>query len=114
MAKKNLLKLSDWGEDYEIALIAAEYAGGNLAIAMEYYDSEEHQLMPYATLTVNLVNEVCEENCAFVDVNNLGSVILEWLSINKLGTPTGRCGRSGFCVYPEIKFDMNEVKKHAK
>ena len=114
MAKKSLLKLSDWGEDYEIALIAAEYAGGNLAIAMEYYDSEENQLMPYAALTVNLVNEKCRENCAFVDINNLGPTILEWISVNKLGTPTGKYGKSGFCVYPEVKFNMDEVRKHGK
>ena len=114
MAKKSLLKLSDWGEDYEIALVATEYVGGNLAIAMEHYDNEAQQLMPYATLTVNLVNEVCEENCAFVDVNNLGPGILEWISTNKLGAPTGRYGKSGFCVYPEIKFNMDEVRKHGK
>ena len=114
MSKKNLLKLSDLDEDYEIALVVSKYMTGNMAIAMEYYDGEIHQLMPYAALTVNLVNEKCGENCAFVDVNNLGSKILSWIFQNNLGELTGRCRMSGHCIYPEIKFNMEEVKKHAK
>ena len=114
MAKKSLLKLSSLGGDYEVAFVIASYIGEKLAIAIEYYDSEYHALMPYATLTVNLAGEKCEKDCAFVDTNNLGEKILRWIADNNLGAPTGRYASSGYCAYPEVKFNMDEVRKHVK
>lgn len=66
---------------------------------------------PWSDLTVNL-SVKCEENCAFVDVNNNGEGVIRWLVENNLGTPTGAIEFSGWCVYPEFKFNMDELKKH--
>ena len=104
----------DWGEKYDIIFKLSEYMNGKLAVAMEYYDKDYEQFMPYAVLTVNLVGEICGENCAFVDTNNLGEKIIKWLVDNNLGKPTGRYGKSGFCTYPEVKFNMDEVKKYVE
>ena len=30
---------------------------------------------------------------------------------NKLGVPTGRTKKSGFCTYPEVKFDIARIKE---
>lgn len=110
-----LLKLSlDWGENYEIALKATNYVSGGLGVVMEYFSREDKGFMPYAVLTVNLVGEKCEEDCAFVDTNNLGEKIIKWITDNNLGAPTGRYARSGHCAYPEVKFNMDEVKKYGK
>ena len=29
---------------------------------------------------------------------------MDFIEENKLGTPTGVYGRSGFCTYPEVRF----------
>jgi len=66
----------------------------------------------FGTLTVN-IQEDLRDNCAFVDYNNMGEDIVDWIQENNLGTYTGRIGFSGFCAYPEVKFDLEEIKKHA-
>ena len=111
-----LLNLSmDWGESYEISLKTSNYLDSDkLAIAMEYYDTDYKDFMPYSILTVNLVGQKVDKDCAFVDTNNLGEKIIKWIEDNNLGAPTGRYARSGFCAYPEVRFNLDEVKKYCR
>ena len=96
-------KLKDsWGDIVDITFTKANYEkryGGGFAIQMWCEDG------PYATLTVNLYPKKCEKNCAFVDTNNLGFKIVEWLESNGIAEWTYRIERSGFCEYPEMKFN---------
>lgn len=64
---------------------------------------------PYGTVTVCLYVG-CGDNCAFVDTNNLPGIdtVLEKEGIAK---KTGRVLQSGFCVYPEMKFNTNILKQ---
>ena len=70
-----------------------------------------HMGLPYATLTVNLSDFPSNYPCAFVDTNNFPDA-LKFIEINKIGKPTGRIGYSGFCEYPEVRFDIKELKKY--
>ena len=47
---------------------------------------------------------------AYVDTNNLPEA-LKLISAYNLGEVVGS-GVSGFCTYPLVKFNMNELKKH--
>ena len=66
---------------------------------------------PWSVLTVNLM-EKCKSNCAFIDTNNNGDDIIFWLTKNNLGKLTDRFAQSGFCIYPEFEFNMDELNKY--
>lgn len=64
--------------------------------------------MHYGVVTVNLVNEkLSNERSSFIDTNNWGEDIIDWLEDNNLGHTTGLYGLSGFCVYPEFEFNAD-------
>lgn len=75
----------------------------------EYGQCEE----PYGMVTVNIPDEeVTDNDCGFVDVNNLGKGITEFLKKNGLAHPTGMTGFSGYCAYPEFEFDIDRIKEY--
>ena len=51
-------------------------------------------------------------DCIVIDVNNNGPDIIDWLIDNKLGHLSGKIKQSGFCVYPEFIFNLDEIKKY--
>jgi hypothetical protein len=105
-----MLILNAWGKDHKISVELASYAeNGNLYVGLVSYD--EGCPIPWSDLTVNLSIE-CKPNCAFIDTNNNGNEILGWLIENNLGKPTGRMKTSGWCLYPEFEFNMDELMKH--
>jgi hypothetical protein len=105
------IKLERWDNEYEIAFEVTTYRyGGSLAIQMSY--KEESYWLPYTTLTVNLEDFPTENDKAFVDTNNLGDEIVDWIVQNDLGELTGRIGFSGYCVYPEVQFNLDKIKEH--
>ena len=67
---------------------------------------------PFAILTVNLDGSHQAE-CQYVDVNNCPWAE-QFIYKYKLGAPTGNFGYSGFCAYPEFRFDIEELKKYAQ
>ena len=99
------LTLNAWGADHTIVLDTAEYTNGRLAVEMlEVVDS---WVEPWSMLTVNVPDtELSDKNCAFIDTNNNGNDIVFWLMENGLGSPTARWAYSGFCSYPEFRFNM--------
>lgn len=104
------LILNRWGE-HKIVLDIGKYVNnGNLAISM-IVELEEDYYEPWSTLTVNL-SKKCAPNCAFVDTNNNGDEVVDWIIANKLGRPTGRMEVSGWCFYPEFEFDMDVVNQY--
>jgi hypothetical protein len=115
MEKLNLKNM--WGSEYEISIHTSNYANnGNLYIGMDCWEDigNGEYPEPYGDLTVNL-DIKCKPNCAFIDTNNNGKEIMDWLVANKLGKFTGKWHHNGgFCIYPEFEFDMNEVQKYVE
>lgn len=75
---------------------------------MELLCRSEYGLEPYSRLTVNLGNKLPPDT-AYIDSNNNGEEIMNWLIEKRLGKPTGNWGHSGFCSYPEFKFDIDRL-----
>lgn len=91
-----------YGADRKITLAKDQYLHtDNLAVQMISHD--EGYPEPWNDLTINLSRK-CDLDCAFIDTNNNGADIMNWLAKNDIAYPTGRTGASGFCVYPEVKF----------
>lgn len=104
------LTLNAWGTDHHISFELSKYLeNNNLYVGMICHDDGYPE--PWSDLTVNL-SVKCAENCAFIDTNNNGDRILEWLITNKLATLTGNIRASGWCVYPEVRFNMPELLKY--
>jgi len=80
------------------------YCGDNLAISLITEDGE-----PFAILSVNLPEWTLPKDKAFVDTNNCPWAE-KFIVDNKLGRPTGITGTSGYCVYPQYKFDVEKLK----
>jgi len=66
---------------------------------------------PFAMITVNIDYPLSgdKETTAFIDTNNLNAFLIErFLQENQIATPTGEYGQSGFCTYPEYRFDLSK------
>lgn len=106
----NKLNLNAWGSNHAITLETNTYTeNGNLCVGLICWDEGFRE--PWSNLTVNL-GVKCKPNCSFIDTNNNGDGIISWLEANKLGKLTGRMEMSGYCIYPEFEFDMDEVDKY--
>lgn len=84
---------------------------GRLAIDLLYVnrdDPEHPYIEPWCDVTVNLPFSPVDKNCGYLDTNN-SPYILDWLTENELGELTGRTAGSGFCVYPEFRFDIKRI-----
>lgn len=66
---------------------------------------------PYAMLTVGLGEYIGIHNAAYIDTNNLGNRIIEWLEKNNLGQATPLTKQSGFCQYPLFIFNDEFLAK---
>lgn len=88
-----------------------EGLGSPIAILLQSYHNGG--LEYYSDVTVNLDSER-SAGCQFIDTNNNGDQILDWLEENKFGERTGRTGKSGFCTYPEFNFYKGETFREYK
>jgi hypothetical protein len=64
---------------------------------------------PWGILTINLDKRA--NDCAFIDTNDNGEDIIDWIVSNDLGALTGEIGYSGFCCYPEVRFNLGKVRE---
>ena len=104
------LNMTKYGKEHPMTFEVDRYLdNGNLYVGLITH--EEGYPEPWQNLTVNL-GVKCEENHAFIDTNNNGDDIMMWLIENGLATHTGRYKSNGFCVYPEFKFNMENLKKY--
>jgi hypothetical protein len=101
------LKLNAWGEKQSLGIYLDNYTeNGNLYVGLVCCNKADYG-EPWSDLTVNLGVKLAP-NKAYIDINDNGNEIVNWLVANKLGKPTGNI----FCTYPEFEFDMNELKKY--
>ena len=104
-----MLTLYKYGSNHLITFELATYMeNGNLYVGM--LSNDDGITLPWQNLTVNL-SVKCQDNCAFIDTNNNDDII-DWLEENNLGHCTGNIMPSGWCVYPEFEFNMDELMKH--
>lgn len=80
--------------------------GSPIALIL-YYEEHDH-LYEFAYLTVNLPDGKRNAGCQYIDTNNNGSEVLDWLEENEFGKRTGNLTESGFCSYPEFNFYKGE------
>nr|DAE55335.1 MAG TPA: protein of unknown function DUF4313 [Caudoviricetes sp.] len=84
--------------------------GSPIAMSLYSIDKEEGGIETdlYTDVTVNLPQCQHSAGCQFIDTNNNGTDIIDWLEQNKFGERTGNVGKSGFCTYPEFNFYKGE------
>lgn len=66
---------------------------------------------PIATITRCIPKEQLKENESCLDTNNC-KWAEEFIKKYKLGELTGQVVQSGFCVYPVVKWNMDELRKY--
>lgn len=112
---KNLLKLDTGYSTYNVSLKQSTYTyNGRLAVMLVSWENDGGELLPcpFSDLTVNLPDaQVSDEACGFVDTNNL-PYIGKFLEENNLARPTSRFAASGYCRYPEYRFDLEAIAKY--
>lgn len=68
---------------------------------------------PICILTVCLCELTLAENESFIDeINN--PYALDFINEYGLGRVTGRFKSSGYCLYPSVIFDMDQVKGYSE
>ena len=91
------------GCEDEIWFTKERYMDGSLAIEAWCEDG------PYTTVTVCLSRKLNPDE-AFVDTNNNAGMD-RWLEKNGIAKFTGVYGRSGFCTYPLMRFNLDKIDK---
>lgn len=92
-----------------VTLTVEEYmADGSMAIVAENPEDGE-----IAALTVCLCDSFLEKNEAYIDTNNCPWA-MEFIREYSLGEESSRIKESGFCRYPAVIFDMEQLKKYVK
>jgi hypothetical protein len=101
---KAAVDLYRFGQKWLIYVQIEKYSqNGNLAIQL-FSDSGE----PFSTLTTNLSVKL-PPNQAYVDTNNNGIEVIDWIAQNGFGHTTGANLRSGFCIYHLVEFDLAKL-----
>lgn len=89
-----------------VYLQVGKYMADN-SVAIQTWNQEDG---PIATITVCLCDRSLGEDEAYIDTNNCPWAI-DFIEQEGLGKRTGRMGRSGYCTYPVVKFDMQKVRE---
>ena len=92
---------------YEVVYLQVGKYQADDSMAIQAWNQQDG---PIATLTVCLCDRSLEEGEAYIDTNNCPWAV-DFIEQEKLGKTTGRTGRSGYCTYPVVKFDMKKVKE---
>lgn len=108
---------TSYGKKYHIGLLKSTYANNDTLYIEMVETTPKGKIKDYFdTLTVNLEFSFATKDKQYIDTNNLGEEILNWLKDNGIAKPTGEYGFSGYCTYPLFKFDkkvlaeMEELK----
>lgn len=103
----------------QVAFIVDHYVAGNGLYVGMYALDEEGFLSPWCDVTVNLGNYCYKRSLknseAYIDMPNISdSQFLDWLRKNDLISDyTGECGYSGFCEYPLVQFNLENLEKYS-
>lgn len=101
-------KIECYGEIYKIKLVANTYAN-NKRLAVQMFTVPEGEQFEIITVNIDYPLSGDKAVTAFIDTNNCSFLNIEkFLQDNKIAIPTGRYGESGYCIYPEYKFDLSK------
>lgn len=103
---KKYLRLQESGETVELELVPTYYVS-NRTLAIQLVDKEGY----YCDLT-RCLSDAPGKNCAYVDVNNMESDIIQRLEKGGFGKVTGKTCKSGYVTYPEFEFDADILKEN--
>ena len=105
-------KVNIYEKEFEITRIVIEkYANnGNLALQIMCIDDETGWEDYFAKLTVNLTEYTLNENEAFVDTNNCPWAE-KFIEENNIGKFQNIYAPSGYCHYPQYKFDIERIEE---
>lgn len=108
--------LEMYGEKYKVYLSKGKYLNNNtIAVDIIVVDSDGFE-EPFDSLTTNISCEygLANDTTQFIDANNLGKDILNWLVKNNIAKPTGRAWPSGYCIYLLYEFTKEALAGMAK
>ena len=89
----------------EVYLVQHRYIDNDRLAVVVYEKSGE----TFTVLTTNIDAPISDvKDCAYVDTNN-NPWAIKFIVDNNLAAPTGKLGHSGYCTYPEFKFDLNRL-----
>lgn len=102
---------SQYGTTYELAFYKSRYVADD-SLFIEAWCNEEGEdcWEPYAPLTVCLYEKPAD-GCSFLDTNNTRHLI-DTLYVLGAFEYTGRMVPSGFCEYPEARWNPEWLKKN--
>lgn len=112
-----IYELEFYGKKYHIALQKGAYqSNGTLAVQMLEVTPKGKVKDYFGMLTVNIHDSdvMANDSMAFIDTNNNGIEIIQWLTKNNIATHTQLMGYSGFCAYPLFMFNesvLNEMEE---
>lgn len=93
-------------DNERVTLSAEKYTKNNtLAVVMHYEDMDGDDV-----ITVNIPGGPQGDTLAFVDTNNMPDIV-KWLTENGIAWETGIVGRSGYCAYPLMEFDLDSFNE---
>lgn len=102
------MKLKTSYRTYENVFLQVGKYQADDSIAIQAWNQKDG---PIATITVCLCDRSLGENEAYIDSNNCPWAV-EFIQKYNLGKITGRTGRSGYCTYPVVRFNMEQLTKH--
>lgn len=108
--KLKFYKLTDsFGNKLKLYPIIRTYQKGH-RLAVELVD-ENYEMFDYLTVNIDYqMSNDNDESLAFIDTNNVPWAE-EYILKHKLGVKTGYYGLSGYCTYPEYRFDLSKLNK---
>lgn len=109
-----VFKLIRYKNNWVFPIIDTYEYGLGSPIAIMLYSYKNHEFDYYADITVNLPDCQRSAGCQFIDTNNNGDEIVDWLEENGFGKRTGNFETSGFCTYPEFNFYIGETFQEYK
>lgn len=98
-------------KNIKVKPVFGQYFNGRLALTLITVENGINTEV-YGVPTVNIDEPLSNNYCQFIDTNNFGEDIIDFLIRNNFGKLTNKFGHSGFCTYPEFEFDKKIVKEH--
>ena len=86
-------------------------AGWKIPGRQQQSNRDLEQRGPIARITVCITGSMLAEDETVLDTNNCPWAV-EFVESNGLGENTGRTVRSGYCVYPVVKLNVEKIGEY--
>lgn len=97
--------ISQCGDEHEIIFVKGEYADSDrLYVGCWCKDEEQCGYEQFCDITVNIAQDIPNNNYAFLDINNGEPGLFKLMHEKEWIKNTGAIGYSDSCNYPLVKF----------